>query len=433
MRRVLTLVCASVFFASLAVLPVFGEDNPPTPERELHVVGLYEGNEKTGNEIHGGRASVTVNRPGRQITLAVTAYEPVTWEIKLGADTTLEKVIVGGLHAQRITLKAENVEIVNAARNGSAPKLGYCYKVDSANFRGIVMQLAEMTDLPISSFHGAYRPTGPIVIDKVQDDPRLSSNYPQPTLQAELPKLEFRALHMVGGTPPFRQVSVSVGDFTLTGPKLDTLKALPRGVTSLAHDPATDKHYGIAGHDLVEVDLTENKVTKMELGFDVPRLSWPSDVTFDSKRGRLLLAAHRGILYAYDVANMKWSVLSNEGRSFSAIEYLPKTDALYALHSPHDEQGSRPVLCQINANGAIVKEIELGEPIVRGSISDYPGSRGTQLIAAGDHLVIIAPAFSHSSERPLIGASYIYLVEPKSGKVWLTWKGDEKDAAAAAK
>ena len=434
MRHVLSLVSATVFFANLVALPTFGADDPPGKSlRELHVVGLYEGVEKTGNEIHGGRATVTVNRPGPQITLALTAYDSVSWEIKLGPGTKLERVILGGYHPQRVVGVAETVEVVNAFRTESTPKLGYCYKLDSANFRWIVMQLAELSDVPISSFHGAYayRHEAPIVIDKVQDDPRLSSKYPQPTPLAELPDVGFRALHMVGGAPPFRQVSVSVGDFTLSGPKLDTLKALPRGVTSFAYDPTAKKHYGIAGHNVVEVDLATNTTTKMDLGFDVPRLSWPAAVTFDVKRGRLLLTAHRGMLYAYDVAASKWSVLSDEGRSFPAIAYLSKTDSLYALHSPHDENGSRPVLCQLNANGAIIKETQLGEPIVRGSISDRPGSSGLQLVPADDHLVIIAPAFSHSSEGTLIGASYMYLVEPKTGKVWLTWKGGEKDAATA--
>jgi hypothetical protein len=50
-------------------------DNPPDrTNRELHVVGIYEGSTRTGNEIHGGRATVTIDRPSRRVTLILNSY-----------------------------------------------------------------------------------------------------------------------------------------------------------------------------------------------------------------------------------------------------------------------------------------------------------------------------------------------------------------------
>src|SRR5262245_43143339 len=76
-------------------------DNPQRDDgRELQVGGLYEGVERTGNEIHGGRAVVTVNRPGKRVTLVLSAYNSVTWEIKTDGKTAIEKVFLGGYHRQ---------------------------------------------------------------------------------------------------------------------------------------------------------------------------------------------------------------------------------------------------------------------------------------------------------------------------------------------
>src|SRR5262249_39846977 len=65
-------------------------------DRELHVVGICEGFTESGGKIHGGKALVTVNRPGKQVTLVLLTSDPVTWEVTLGKDTKLEKVILGG-------------------------------------------------------------------------------------------------------------------------------------------------------------------------------------------------------------------------------------------------------------------------------------------------------------------------------------------------
>ena len=78
-----------------APVPVLSE-----PNEELHVVALYEGNTKTGDMLHGGKATVRVDRPGKSVTLLVSSYHSVTWEISVAPMTKLVKVIVGGYHEQ---------------------------------------------------------------------------------------------------------------------------------------------------------------------------------------------------------------------------------------------------------------------------------------------------------------------------------------------
>ncbi len=401
------------------------EDN-----RELHVVGIYEGVERTGNQIHGGRATVTVDRPGRKVTLIVAAYSSVTWEVKPKRDTTIEQVIIGGYEPQAIK-DLPGAKIVKAFRESGAKSVlpFFGYKVESPRFRALVDELPEFTDLEISSFHGtyAYRHEVPIVIDSVQDDPRLLRNYPQPTPLAQLPEMLFPALHYTVDPVRRHSAEAAYGDFTLGGPRAETLKPLPKNVQRLAYDHVNKRYYGIAGHDAVEVDLNVGKTTKMDVGFDVPRLSWPADITFDSNRSRLLLVTSGGggYLYSYDIATKSWSVLA-EKIGTATLVYHAKHDCLYGIAVHYSEDGGKPALREFNNHGALVKETPLGEPIVPGSIGSGPGTSGTQLIAIDDYVVVIAsPHGIHFSEGRGAARTYIYLIDPRKGQVQLTWKHPE--------
>src|SRR5436190_7751763 len=63
-------------------------------ERELHVVGVYEG-------INGcTEAKITVDRPGQSVTLFLSAYDSVNWQINVVAGTALERVFLDGYYVQ---------------------------------------------------------------------------------------------------------------------------------------------------------------------------------------------------------------------------------------------------------------------------------------------------------------------------------------------
>jgi hypothetical protein len=138
-------------------------------------------------------------------------------------------------------------------------------------------------------------------------------------------------------------------------------------VSRLAYDPAEKKYYGIAGSGIAEVDLEKKSVKPIKESLDVPRISWPSDVTFDTKRKRLILLA-RGILYTYEPATGKWSALA-EGLSATALVYSPNDDALYAAKA---EREAVPSLVRLNAEGAVVKTVSRKGPVAPGMLPDGP-------------------------------------------------------------
>jgi hypothetical protein len=319
------------------------------------------------------------------------------------------------------------VEVVEAFRGGKNPALPFfLYKRDAPALRPLVEALDGMTGQSVSSFTGAHRAEAgePLRVDEVQNDERFSADFPKPVAAKDLPKLVFHAHHYVPGPRP-HEVSRSYGEFTLAGPKADSLQPLPDRVGRITYDPIGMKHYGISDHGVAEIDLAKKKVNKLDPGLDVPEISWPADVTFDTKRERLLLitSGGGGYLYAYYPKTGKWEVLAEKLR-LNNLTYHPKDDTLYAVKVERGGEGGLGAELQhINAKGAVVKTTALDGPLVPGTIGDGPGVQGTQLIPADDKLVLlIAPTDRLGSEIPGPKWSYMYLIDLKTGKAQLTWK-----------
>ncbi|HTK77150.1 MAG TPA: hypothetical protein VL371_17925, partial [Gemmataceae bacterium] len=213
-----------VLFATASAAP------PPQPQpddREVHVVGIYAGSTRTGDKIHGGKASVRVDRPGKQVTLVLTAYDPVTWDVSASEKTRLLKVVLAGYHKQAVTGLPQHVDVVEAFAVGrqGQPTIPYAYDIKSANLRPMIQKLHALTNLEVVSFQGTHSgdPLRPFVVDRVQTEPRLDSAFPKPEAAANLPKLDFPALHFVPGR--LRGLGqASYGQFTLTGgPDINSL------------------------------------------------------------------------------------------------------------------------------------------------------------------------------------------------------------------
>ena len=134
-----------------------------------------------------------------------------------------------------------------------------------------------------------------------------------------------------------------------------------------------------------------------------------------------------GLLYAYTPKDGKWSVLTDlKGSGPHALTYHPKEDALFGLRTDYDgDSGGIPVLLRHNDRGALVNRTKLGEPMFPGLISQEPLGTHLQLVAAGDYVVAITTSGMHPGQQPNPQA-YMYLIEPKTGKVRLTWRNPER-------
>lgn len=397
-------------------------------DRELHVVGLYEGFTKSGGKVHGGKARVIVKRPGKQVILVLSAYDSITWEVSATQDTRLERVILCGYHRQAVHGLPSEVGVTKAFREGRTGEdvslACYAYRLDSPAFRTLVEALHDKVGLHVSSFSGAYRAPAnePVTVEQVQNDPRLSADWPVPSRKADLPKLTFNAMYVLAGKYG-HETKVSYGEFALAGPNEKSLKPAPQGVWRMTHDPDGKKYYGVAeaGNAIVEIDMDKRALRKLDLGLDVPRLNTPTDLTVDTKRKRVLLCAS-GCLYAYSPARDKWSILT-DGFRVMTMAYHPGEDMLYSVRADHE---GRITFAKFNPEGAALQEIPLDGPIDPRSIPQGPAITGLQLIHTNGRLVLlVGPGGHHLSpvgaDKPL--KRYIYIVDPRSGKAELTWKG----------
>lgn len=213
----------------------------------------------------------------------------------------------------------------------------------------------------------------------------------------------------------------SFGEFTLAGPKADTFKPLPDGVARMTYDPTDKKYYGIADHGLAVVDpekKEKKKYEKLDPGLDVPKISWPSGVTFDTKRNRVLLitSGGPGYLYSYTPKTGKWEALAE--RPPAVITYHPKNDMLYGLKGNDDR-----ILQHIDNKGEVTSTVKLDGEFVPGLLGLGPGVTGVQLIPADDKLILlVAPTDRFGGEGMASKWSYMYLIDPKTGKAQLVWK-----------
>jgi hypothetical protein len=421
--------------AAPALLPATPGPGGQPDDRELHVVALREGSAdpQDGQGNGKGQATIKVDRPSKIVTLVLTAHKPVVWDLALTPQTRLAQVILGGYHAQSVRglpKQADVIEAFHENRAGQQPIISYCHRIDAPEFRPMVRDIHDLTGLEAASFQGANRPDPgkPFVIDRVQTDPRLRSDYPRPTPAADLPKLEFRALELKPVLALRHQASY--GDFTLTGgPKAQLLQPLPRGVTYLTVDPVTKKAYGLRPPLVMEVDLANNRAMKTDLGEGLPQDRY-GGITFDTRRNRLLVIGFK-CLCAYDPNAGKWSVLADleRGARFALI-YHPGEDALFGLRESMPRgggDGDVPILLErYDDKGAVTKKFQLGEPVFPGLVHYDPFTHThVQLVAAGDYLVLIASRDVNRLGWPAT-EMYVFLIEPQTGKARLTWRYPER-------
>jgi hypothetical protein len=117
------------------------DDIPPPTDRELHVVAIHDGIIKigdvyhTGGVAHPGKAAVRVDRPGKEVTLVLCGVGPVTWEVTATPTTKLTRVILGG--GRQAAKVPAGVAVVEAFREGREGKesVYFPYTMGSPQFR----------------------------------------------------------------------------------------------------------------------------------------------------------------------------------------------------------------------------------------------------------------------------------------------------------
>ena len=203
-------------------------------------------------------------------------------------------------------------------------------------------------------------------------------------------------------------MKVAYGTYTPAGVDKESLEPLPNDVYHLTYDPGNKRYYGLGRQRVYRVDVEKRTAKKMALGKDVPELSWPCGIAFDTKRERVIVATLGGVgyLYAFSPKTKKWSLLADLANlDLAGLVYDGKQDCLYGLHQGR----GGTTFTQYNAKGAAVREIPLvGDPLPR-DLGAAPMGPPAGLAATDGYVFIVADGG-------------VYVVDPTSGKVRKTSK-----------
>ena len=139
--------------------------------KELHLIGVYEATADRGN---GNRAksalakpskriAIKVERRNKPIILALSAYEPVNWNINVEPGTVIEKIIVNGYHNQTVS-GVSGIPIEEHSYEKTGDYIGeFIYKwgatAESPNTPSLVTKLEQINSTSLTSFQGCYRGT----------------------------------------------------------------------------------------------------------------------------------------------------------------------------------------------------------------------------------------------------------------------------------
>lgn len=407
---------------------VLNGKNVPAKEggAELHLVGIYSGSFPNGPRKYGV-AAVSVEVIDRPVVLALCAYEPVRWDVRLVKGAKLQKIILSGYGDQILESEPEGVAIEKHTHKGADPNSFHVYKADTAEYPEAVKRLKEWTKLEVSTFRGEYEYHGePIVIGANKSelvfkrvlhdlDPLYleATAFERARQRQTLGSLHYQAIHW-SLVQPFGAKG-ALAEFVAGGPIEATIRALPLGVNRIAIDPRGPKYYGLDGGRVVQIDPKANRSTPMEIEGDLPELSVPCGMAFDSKRHRLVVTSLGGIgyMYAYETDKKVWSLLGDmDNIDLQAFTYCAKADCFYGW-------GQRPardelVIYQFDATGKKTRTIELSQRVA--SNPELGHLVPPQINAIDDTLVILSPPPRNPAARSA-GSTMIYTVDAKTGNV----------------
>ncbi|MCA9495265.1 MAG: hypothetical protein KC621_35295 [Myxococcales bacterium] len=126
-----------------------------TCEPGLWIAGIYEARSDHSGNVHPmGEVSVTFDVPGQHV-LALSSYEPVTWNVRVGPDTELRAILVAGYYEQ--VVRGTDVPIQRV----SGPVCGYSYPYNGqgCNTDALIEGFENAVGLRTTRFDGCYRAT----------------------------------------------------------------------------------------------------------------------------------------------------------------------------------------------------------------------------------------------------------------------------------
>ena len=137
-----------------------------TGNKELHLIAAYEATSSPENINSSKNAiAVKVQRKNKPIILALSAYEPINWNVTIEPGAVIEKIIINGYEKQNVSgINGIPIEEYSYKGTGNSLSEGnFMYQwdstTDSTTSSSIVTKLEQISHTSLTSFQGCYRGT----------------------------------------------------------------------------------------------------------------------------------------------------------------------------------------------------------------------------------------------------------------------------------
>ena len=368
----------------------------PKAKPQLHLVGAYSAN---------GTVVELTPQPA-PVILVLCSYERAQWTIRAAEGVKVERIIIGGYHTQSAKASPQGVPLETYSYDDKTNGF-YTYGVESDGHTQAMNRIKELTGMEPTTFQQAPRPGGPpvvvgdtnhvwlvqSVVAELDELLQGAMNERRAARRKALERLTFFAPYRTGsaGQAPHQRGRLQYGKFTIRGPMPQTLLDVPDRMEQVAADPVSGDWYLRRGDEIRHINGKTGESTVLAWDGDLPRLSWPSGIAFDTLRQRLLLTSFGGggYLYAYAVGQKKWSVICKPGLSTNAMLYVPSEDAIYAVNLSLGGEGVQYVR-KFNGHGALIESYRLPTPIRGGQMPRGPFS-SVDLAYVDGRIAILGP------------------------------------------
>ncbi len=372
---------------------------PTRAEPELHIVGIYEGFDRSSGTIHGPKARVFLARPGAEVILVLSSYSPVRWEVTLDPNTPPPTVVLS--HRPREGRQSEvwvdGIQVPDPVRM----ELPLTYRPEGEEFRALVRQVPALFGMDrMTSFHGAYtaQELG-FDVSGIDESPFLAVDYLAREVSADRVPEDLRPLVSAdaGTTPP--QVRLTE-----------------------------------AGFRILSADGAERVIP---LPLDMPEVSWSVGAVRDAATGTLygVTLGGDGYLFAYDEGSQTWRVDRSMGGLDAQGLFLDADGRRLIMPLGFGTPGRIAIIDLAAATPGPTTVTELAEPLPGYADLYDPGNGPEPALVPvgirGDLLLMVARADGRFGQRSRPGeaaAWRAYLADLSNRTVDLVGFGDPEIA-----
>ena len=407
---------------------------------EIHVVGIDTWDKKRdGNPIH---MRVVVRYRGRPILLVLSSTHPTNWDMAIGDDVRIARLLVHGPQESRVEGVPASLKIERFPASWDSEILPPITGEEAAaTFPNHIRMVLKSDPMTFQSFHRepAALPKE-ITIGPENEDWRLQHvdsikrdlrnrltmlKYSRQAIVAAMPRevIDLRPGDL--GLPGTAERPAAVGSWwgmwNFHGPKTETTRPLAIRAALVADDGHRRRYLS----DAVRVYRLDDKTGRTEtlpwdgVGFRQPVVAGLCfggkeprlfAVLLDESRSSNFVHVREQRLYRWDERSRKWTHQAYLFAPLTGLAYDRARDAFYSLLAP-SHKGELANLATFTRQG-----IRLGITRLTQRHPWHPRYGPSQLSMVGDRLVIITPPRELPGFDDGPPSSEMYIADPVSGQ-----------------